>query len=317
MLPDTLRDMALFTRVVRAGSMSAAGRELGLSPTSVSRRVSMLEDGLGVRLLNRTSRRLALTDAGRLFLERAEDLLCQAEAAREEVAGFQLVPRGLLRVRATMAIGSYSVAPALPGFLKQYPGISLEFSITQDSAVLVDRDIDVAVRLGRQPDTSQAARRLASIPRIVCASPEYLSTHAEVLKPEDLAAHNCLTFRHDALPPVWNFSGPGGERAVKLGGTLRSNTVEPLRLAALASLGVAMLPQWWIKDDLACGTLVPLLPEWSASASSPDYNVYAVWQKGRHLPPKVRVFVDFLVETFRHPPSRPMQADPAAYSAYL
>lgn len=301
MLTDTLRDMLLFTRAVRTGSLSAAGRELGISPASVSRRVSSLEDGLGVRLLNRTSRRMALTDAGALFLERAEELIRQVESTREEVASFQRVPQGLLRIRATMAIGSYSVAPMLPSFLRRYPGISLEFSITQDSAVLVDRDVDVAIRLGRQPDTAQAARRLASIPRIVCASPEYLSAHAEVLEPEDLAAHNCLTFRHDAMAPVWNFSGPGGKRTVKLQGTLRSNTVEPLRLAALASIGVAMLPQWWIREDLARGTLRPLLPEWSASASSPDYNVYAVWQKGRHLPPKVRAFVDFLVDAFRDP----------------
>jgi DNA-binding transcriptional LysR family regulator len=301
MLAETLRDMVLFTRVVRAGSLSAAGRELGLSPASVSRRVSSLEDGLGVRLLNRTSRRMTLTDAGGLLLERAEELIRQADSTREEVASFQRVPQGLLRVRATMAIGSYSVAPMLPSFLKKYPGVSVELSITQDSAVLVDRDVDVAIRLGRQPDTSQAARRLASIPRVVCASPEYLATHAEVHVPEDLAAHNSLTFKHDAMQPVWNFSGPGGNCAVKLKGTLRSNTVEPLRLAALASIGVTMLPEWWIREDLANGSLRALLPEWTASGSSPDYNVYAVWQKGRHLPPKVRAFVDFLVESLHQP----------------
>lgn len=293
---DTLQDLRLFARVVRAGSLSAAGREVGLSAASVWRHLNALEQRLGAPLLLRSSRGIKLTDAGVAFAERAEAIVAQFDEAAEVVGAFQAAPRGSLRVHASVAIGMNRIAPALPRFLRRYPDISVDLWITQDTPDIADHKIDISVRFGRQPDSALTTRKLVSIPRVVIASPEYLAARPAVLRPRDLRRHDGLLFRFGPNPSPWSFMDEHGVEDVLVPPLLESNTVEPLRLAALAGVGVALLPEWWVAEDIAAGRLQVLLEAWTASATGFDSNIYAVWHRGRQSLPKIRAFIDFLVE---------------------
>lgn len=293
---DTLQDLRLFTRVVRAGSLSAAGREVGLSAASVWRHLNALEQRLGVPLLLRSSRGIKLTEAGAAFAERAEAIVVQYDEAAEVVSAFQAAPRGSLRVQASVAIGMNRIAPALPRFLRRYPDISVDLWITQETPDIADHKIDISVRFGRQPDSALITRKLVSIPRVVIASPEYLAGRPPVLRPQDLRRCDGLIFRFGPSPSPWSFMNEHGVEDVMVPPILESNTVEPLRLAALAGVGVALLPEWWVAEDVAAGRLQVLLEGWTASATGFDPNIYAVWHRGRQSLPKIRAFIDFLVE---------------------
>ncbi len=293
---DTLEDLRLFTKVIRAGSLSAAGREAGLSAASVWRRLNALEQRLGAPLLLRSSRGIKLTDAGAAFAERAETILSQFDEAAEAVGAFQATPRGSLRVHASVAIGMNRIAPALPRFLERYPEISVDLWITQETPNIADHQIDISVRFGRQPDSALTARKLASIPRVLIAAPGYLARHPPLRRPGELRRHDGLVFRFGPNPSPWSFMDEHGVEDVLIPPVLESNTVEPLRLAALAGLGVALLPEWWVAEDVAAGRLQVLLPGWTASATNFDTNIYAVWHSGRQSMPKIRAFIDFLAE---------------------
>ena len=295
---DTLQDLRLFTRVVRAGSLSAAGRETGLSAASVWRHLNALEQRLGAPLLLRSNRGIKLTDAGAAFAERAEAIIAQFDEAAEAVSAFQAAPRGSLRVHASVAIGMNRIAPALPSFLRRYPDISVDLWITQETPNIEDNKIDISVRFGRQPDSALITRKLVSIPRVVIASPAYLAGRAVIRRPTDLRRHDGLLFRFGPAAVPWSFMDERGAEDVLVPPVLESNTVEPLRLAALAGLGVTLLPEWWVADDIAAGRLQVLLEGWEASATGFDSNIYAVWHRGRQSLPKIRAFIDFLVEIF-------------------
>ena len=297
---ELLRAMRLFVSVVQSGSLSSAGRQLGLSPASVSRHVKSLEESLGVRLLNRTSRKLTLTEAGEIYYRQAEQILHQIAEANESVAQLQTAPRGTLRVHSRKLIAHQYIVPALPEFLAQYPEIKLELLLSNYPVDLVERNVDVDIRIGKMLDLSLVARKLASSERLVCAAPAYLERHPEIEHPADLAVHNCLTYRLNMGRNIWRFVGSENTLTeVPVSGNFQSDNGQALLVATKAGLGIALMPDWSIRDDLASGRLKHLLPDYRATHMEFENGVYAVYQKSRHMSAKVRLFIDFLAALFK------------------
>lgn len=290
---DRLAAMAGFAKVVETQSFSAAARALGVSKSQVSKQVAFLEEHLGARLLNRTTRRLSLTDAGAAFYDSCQRVLAEAEEAERAVGSLQAEPRGVLKVNAPMSFGILHLAPALPEFARRYPELTVDITLNDRMVDLVEEGFDVAVRISRLTDSSLVARRLAPSRRVVCGAPDYFAAHGVPRHPRDLKAHNCLIYSY-AANEEWRFHGPEGEVAVRVSGSLRANNGEVLLAALRAGLGVAPLPTFIVGPDLAAGRLMPVLPEWADDSAS----VYAVYPHRRHLSTKVRVFVDFLAERF-------------------
>ncbi|GIK85233.1 MAG: LysR family transcriptional regulator [Burkholderiales bacterium] len=295
---DWLQPMRIFVSVVQNGSLSSAGRELGLSPASVSRHISALESGLGCRLLNRSSRKLTLTEAGAVYFGKVEQILQQVAEANDSVAQLQTAPRGTLRVHSRMLVGHLVVVPALPRFLAQYPDLKVDLLLSNHAVDLVERNVDVDIRIGKLNDTSLVARRLAPAERVLCAAPAYLAARPAVAQPADLASHSCLTYRINVGQTVWRFiGGDGAMQEVPVGGCLQSDNGLALLSATLAGLGVSLMPDWAVREPLRDGRLQRLLPQYRISHIEFDNGVYAVYQRTL-MSAKVRAFIDFLATTF-------------------
>jgi DNA-binding transcriptional LysR family regulator len=283
--------MAAFARVVDLNGFSAAAKDLGLSKSKVSKLVACLEDEMGARLLNRTTRRLSLTEAGQAFYQGAQRAIAEADAAQAAVTQFSAAPRGVLRVNAPMSFGVRHVAPALADFLSAYPDISVELDLNDRVVDLVQEGYDLAIRIVRLRDSRLIARRLAPSRSILCAAPAYLERRGTPCQPEDLSGHDCLIYSYQATGDRWRFTGPGGERQVKIGGRVRANNGDALLRATLGGVGIALLPSFICGEDLRAGHLLQLLPEWNQRGHA---DVCAVYPASRNLSPKVRVFIDFL-----------------------
>ena len=304
---DGLQPMRIFVSVAQNGSLSSAGRQLGLSPASVSRHVSALEEGLGCRLINRSSRKLTLTEAGELYYAKVERILHEITEANEAVAQLTSTPRGTLRVHSRMLVGHLIVVPALPAFLAQHPEIRVDLLLSNSAVDLVERNIDVDIRIGKLDDSSLVARRLASAERVLCAAPDYLARSPAIAAPIDLARHNCLTYRINLERTVWRcIDGRGTQQDVPVRGNLRSDNGHALLEATLAGVGVSLMPDWAVRDALASGRLQRLLPQFRVSHMEFDNGVYAVYQRS-HTAAKTRAFIDYLAGVFRerYPSSRP------------
>jgi DNA-binding transcriptional LysR family regulator len=287
--------MRIFVSVVQSGSLSSAGRQMGLSPASVSRHITALEDSLGVRLLNRTSRKLTLTEAGELYFAKVEQLLYQLQDANESVAQLQAQPRGTLRVHSRMLVGHLHIVPLLPTFLAQNPEIRVDLLLSNRVVDLVEENIDVDIRIGKLVDSSLVARKLAPAERFLCAAPAYLDAHAAVEQPGDLTAHNCLTYRVNLGRTVWRFlDASDALEEIPVTGNLQTDNGLALLAATLTGVGIALMPDWSVRRDIEAGRLRRLLPQYRVSHIEFDNGVYAVFQKSRHLAAKVRAFVDFL-----------------------
>lgn len=288
-----LMGIEVFARVVERKSFSAAARCLGLTTSAVSKQVSRLEASLGTRLLNRTTRSLSLTEAGATFYGRCVRILAEISAAEEAVGQLRERPRGTLRVSAPMSFGQLHVAPAIPEFLARYPEIRIDMTLDDRFVDLVEEGFDLAIRIARLPDSTLVARKLASSRRVVCGSPSYLSQHGVPEHPRDLAGHNCLLYSYQR-ENEWRFRGPRGEAKVTVLGSFRANNGDVLRAAALAGLGLVLLPTFIVGTDLRAGTLRAVLTSYAVSEEA----VYAVYPHARHLSPKIRAFVDFLAKRF-------------------
>ena len=297
---EWLRSMRLFVSVVQNGSLSSAGRQLGLSPASVSRHISALEENLGSRLLNRTSRKLTVTEAGELYFRKVEHILQQVADANDSVAQLQMVPRGTLRVHSRMLVGHQYIVPAMPRFLEQYPEIKLDLLLSNHAVDLVEQDIDVDVRIGKLVDSALVARKLATSERMMCAAPSYLDKHPPLIDPHDLINHNCLTYRLNLGKATWRVKDRD-ERLVEVpvAGTMQSDNGQALLCAILQGLGISLMPDWAIRDHLAAGRLRRIFPDCLVSYVEFENGVYAVYQKTRHRSTKVRVFIDFLATLFK------------------
>lgn len=299
MMFDSLPSMAVFVNVVENGSFSGAARTLHLSKSAVSKTVSRLEASLGTRLLNRTTRKLSLTEAGRAYYEGCRRMLNEAEAANQTVHRLTDAPRGRLRVNLPMSFGVLQVAPLLAAFLERYPEIDMDVAFEDRAVDLVEDGYDLAVRIGVLADSSLIARRLAPNRRILCAAPSYLEQHGTPQSPEALAAHSCLLYSYQASGDTWYLHGPDGVHTVRVQGRLRLNNGEGIRSAAVSGLGIAYLPTFLVGAELQAGRLVSVLPDWMDDGEG---AVHAVYPASRHLSPKVRVFIDYLAECFGSEP---------------
>jgi DNA-binding transcriptional LysR family regulator len=294
-MADTLNEMAVFSRVVGAGSLSAAARELGMSPAVVSRRLAALESRLGVRLINRTTRSLHLTDEGASYLEACNRVLSEIEEADAAVAAGRGEPQGALRVALPASFGNQHVAPLIPDFATRYPKVQLALSLSDRWVNVIEEGFDLAVRIAELEDSSLAARKLAPNRRVVCASPEYLRRHGTPRTPEELTRHNCITTAAD-FAMSWDYRAPDGAAgSVRVAGRYACDNWEVLRDWALAGLGIALKSTWDVRRHLEDGSLVPLLPGYTFAS---DVAIWAVYPHRRHLSAKTRVFIDFLAESF-------------------
>lgn len=289
---DRFEAMAVFVKVAEAGSLSAAARELGLSLTSVSRQLAALEERLGIRLVLRTTRRLALTEAGRLYHEQARRILGEVEEAEQALTAHQSEPAGRLHVSAPTLIGRLKLAPLLPEVLARHPALAIELTLTDRAVDLVEDGIDLAIRIGRLPDSSLVVRRLGGIRMRVCAAPEYLARRGEPAVPEDLAGHDCVIFAATPGPVSWPFQTAAGRVTVPVAARLRANDLDAAVAAALAGAGLVRAPSWQVADLVAAGRLTPVL----AGYERPSAPVQALFLPSRLLSPKIRLFTDFLAE---------------------
>jgi DNA-binding transcriptional LysR family regulator len=292
---ENLEGLPVFVRAVREGSFSSAARALGLTPSAVSKQIGRLEDQLAVRLFNRTTRRLSLTEEGAAFYERASRILADLEDAAAAVSSLRGVARGRLRVTMPTAFGVIHLLPALPAFLTRHPEVILEIDLNDRFVNMIEEGFDLALRVGDLQDSSLIGRRLAANRRVLAAAPAYVEGRAAPRSPAELAGHNCLVYTYRAQRHDWHLvDAAGAETVVTIGGNLETNNPMMLRAAALAGLGIVLLPLWIIGPDLKAGRLQRLLADYHW----PDSAIQAVYPPGRHLSARVRAFVDFLVEQF-------------------
>ncbi|HSD75693.1 MAG TPA: LysR family transcriptional regulator [Steroidobacteraceae bacterium] len=292
---ENLPDIAVFVRVVDTGSFTAAAEALGISQPVVSKSVARLEERLGARLLNRTTRRLSLTEAGAELYRRSQHALKQIEDAELEVARYQTEPRGSLRASAPMSFGILHLAPVLHEFLDRFPGVSVDMSFDDRFVDIVEEGLDLAVRIGRLQDSALIARRIAPIRQAICASPAYFARHGVPRTPEDLLNHNCLLYSFGSTPRAWRLvAADGSDYIMPVRGTVSMNNGLAERALALSGAGLIILPTFYVGDDLRAGRLKAVLCEWAPR----DLSLHAVYPERRNLSPKVRAFVDFLAMKF-------------------
>lgn len=291
---DHLAAMAVFAKVVETKSFTAAARELNLSKSAVSKQVSGLEDRLGARLLNRTTRRLALTEIGAAFYDRCSRLVAEAEEAELEVTRMSSEPRGELRVNVPFSFGLAHVAPILSGFVNAHPAVSLDLTLDDRFVDLIADGYDLAIRIGNLSDSSLIARKLATTQLLVVAAPDYWSRRGVPKTASDLNDHDCLLYSYQRVSNVWQF---GGE-TVRIRGRVQANSGDVLRQVAVAGHGIAILPSFIVWQDVLAGRLIPAL---RGSEPAP-VGIYAVYPHSRHLSAKVRAFVDYLAQQFGERP---------------
>ncbi len=296
---DTVAGMRIFVRVVESASFSAAARQLGVAPSSVSRQINELEESLGARLFTRTTRKLSLTEAGQLFYDRAGNILVDVDEARLAVSQHGS-PSGILRLTVPSGMGRELVVSTVPSFLNKYPAIKIVLSMTDRMLDIVEAGIDVAIRVGRQKDSSLKARKIGESRRRVCASPAYLERHGMPKTPADLTAHACVTWRGHPGYNTWEFRGPEGISRVNVSGGFFARNADALVAAAVAGVGLTLLPDWNMGIELREKKLLPVLANYVAIPKASP--IYAVHAHQRHVPPKIRAFIDFLIEAFAEAP---------------
>src|SRR3954447_22871271 len=291
-LPD-FEALAIFAKVVELRSFAAASSELALSKATVSKAVSRLEERLGARLFNRTSRRLALTDAGQKLSARAARLLADGEAVESEALAQSAAPRGLVRLAVPMTFGVKAVAPILPAFLAKYPDVAIDLHLSDAMVDLIGEGFDAGLRIASLPDSSLIARRLCAMPRYTVASPDYLERHGRPTHPMHLAQHRCLGYSYLSNPGIWHYTNSKGEQAsVHPAGPLRVNNGEALMPALLAGLGIADLPDFIVGDAIASGDVEAILKGWKQTEGA----VHFVTPPGGPRPARVEVLAEFLAK---------------------
>src|ERR1700688_4386575 len=293
-LPD-FEGLAIFAKVVELRSFAAAAGELSLSKATVSKAVTRLEERLGARLFNRTSRRLAVTDAGQKLSARAARLLADGEAAENEALAQSVAPRGLVRMAVPMTFGVKMVAPILPQFLEAYPDVAIDLPTSDAMVDLIGEGFDAGLRIASLPDSSLIARRLCAMPRPTVASPAYLKRPRRATHPMHLARHRCLGYAYLSTPDVWHYTNSAGEQvSVRPAGPLRVNNGEALMPALLAGLGIADLPDFIVGDAIASGEVEVILKDWKQTEGA----VHLLTPPGGPRPARVEVLVDFLAKHF-------------------
>ena len=293
---DRLSDLEFFVQLVHQGSLAALARELGVTPPAITARLAQLEKRLGVRLLNRTTRRISVTHEGEMYLATGGRLLAELQELEQAISSSKAVPKGLLRVNATFGFGRRHIAPAVVEFARRYPEVEVQLELTDRSVNLADQAYDIGIWFGTIPDSRMVARRIVRNRRLLCASPAYLATHGTPATPRDLQTHRCIVLReNDAAFGTWHLTRGSKQETVKVRGTMSTNDGETGVVWALAGFGILMRSEWDIHADIAAGRLVPVLKEWSL----PSGDIFAVYPERANLSAKVSAFIDFLVEWFK------------------
>jgi DNA-binding transcriptional LysR family regulator len=296
---DRLAAIQAFVRVVESGSFARAAERLGASTSTLSRQIAELERHLGARLLNRTTRRLSLTEGGQAFYERAVQVLADLEEAEAQASSVAASPRGTLRLTCSHAMGVQRIAPAIASFVARYPEVRFEVSVSDRIVDLVEEGFDLAIRIGRLGTDQLVARRLGTMRLLACASPAYLQARGTPRGPADLAAHAVMTYAYSPNPRVWRLvDREGRAHEVRVGGPLHSNSGDLAVGAAIAGLGIVFEPDFIVAPALDAGLLVRVLPEYESAPG----DIWAVYPSRRHLSAKVRSFVDHLAEVFAADP---------------
>jgi DNA-binding transcriptional LysR family regulator len=292
---DRLTSMSVFAKVADLGSFAAAAKELRLSPTMIGKHIRFLEERLGSQLINRSTRRQSLTELGRDYLDHCRHLLEEAEAGDALVEEALRAPRGKLRIATSVAFGSYSLTPAVVRFMKKYPEVSVELVLSDRTVDLLEERIDAAIRVGTPTDSTMMSRSLSPYTGVVCAAPGYLAKHGTPMHPSDLVHHECLRYIGWADGPRWTFFGPEGEIQVVVKSRLTINSAFAIRYAALAGAGIVLMRDELLAEDVAAGRLKVLLAGYKTQSRVRQI----LWLKNRKMTPKLRAFIDFIVETYR------------------
>ena len=296
---ESLNDIAVFVQVVDEGSFTKAAERLQLSRSVISKYVTRLEERLSVRLLNRTTRRLSLTEAGRVFYDHSRRGLQDIEDAQLEISRLQEKPRGVLRINSPMSFGIMHIAPLLPEFQRQYPEISVDMNLDDRKVDVIEEGFDVSIRISEMPDSSLVARRIAPCKHAIVAAPAYLERHGTPRTPGDLRDHNVISFRYQASATDWHFLAPDNKPAsVAVTGSVQMNNSLALREAVLGGVGIMRAPTFVVGDDIQQKRLVRLLPAYQPL----EISIFLVYPQRRHLSPKVRAFVDFMASEISEPP---------------
>ncbi len=296
---DLLAALKSFVRLAETGSFSAVAREAGATQPAISRQIGALEAHLGARLVQRSTRSLRLTEDGQALLTHAHHILDAVAEAESAVGRQSAAPAGLVRVGAPVVLGRLYLAPHIGTLLARYPDLVVELVLSDDVSDMVQTGLDLALRVGDISDGSLVARRVGGFTVAAIASPGYLAEHGAPEHPEDLARHQCILFTRTAEPHSWRFDSREGERVVDVAGRLRVNSIEATVAAAVAGAGIALLPTWLIRDELAAGTLTRILTEFQTSRRP----ISLVYPSRRFLAPRTRVVIDFLVAEFRLDPA--------------
>ncbi|MEZ5849382.1 MAG: LysR family transcriptional regulator [Hyphomicrobiaceae bacterium] len=292
----SITDLEIFARVARTGNMSAAGREMGLSPAVVSKRVSLLEERLNTRLFQRTTRQLTLTETGEGYFKRVVDILSLIDEAEDFVNRRNTKPRGILKVTSPTSFSRLHIAPYLPAFLERFPEIEVDFHLTDNFVDIIRDGFDLAIRIGELQDSSLVQRKLAADTRVICASPKYLEDAGEPQTLADLDEHNCLSA---GAQDLWRLQGPDGQHQLRVRGNIRSNSFEFMREAILAGMGLGLRSTWDIGPELKSGALKVVLPQYRGSDS---VAIYAVYPCRDFMPEKVNVFIEHLAGLYGSQP---------------
>jgi DNA-binding transcriptional LysR family regulator len=293
---DRITSMTVFDKVVETHSFSAAARQMRLSQAAVSKHVQALEDWLGARLVNRTTRRISLTDFGAAFHRRCARVLEDLEEAKRAASELQAIPTGTLRITAPIPFGKH-IEPIVSDFMARYPDVAFEIALTDRRVDLVQERFDLAIRVGHLPDSSLVTRSLATSRYVLCAAPAYIERYGVPHHPSDLTRHRCLQFSHHTQNE-WKFATPDGEISIPIESRLKSNNADLLLTATLDGQGIMLAPSFHVSRDLRIGRLVPLLEDYVNAQAA----VHVVYPHSRHLSAKVRCFVDFMALYFKTPP---------------
>ena len=292
---DRVSDLEFFTQLVKQGSLAALARELGVTPPAITARLAQLEKRLGVRLLNRTTRRLSVTHEGEIYLATGARLLEELLELEQTVSSSRGTPKGLLRINATFGFGRRHVAPAIVEFARRYPEVEVQLELTDRSVNLTDKAFDIGIWFGTVPDSRMVARKIVSNKRMLCASPGYLERAGIPQVPRDLQSHQCIVLREsDAAYGTWYLTRGSRQETIKVRGVLSTNDGETGVLWALAGYGILMRSEWDIHEHVRAGRLVPVLADWAL----PVADIFAVYPERANLSAKVSAFIDFLTEWF-------------------
>jgi len=293
-------NLELFVKTIEVGNFSALGRQLDMAPSSISRQINTLEEELGVRLLQRTTLSISLTEAGQIYFERVSKILGDLEEAKLAITQLQVNPKGVLRLNIAIPFGERNIVPLLPEFLALYPDLKIDLALEDRAIDLVEERVDLAIRIGRLGDSSIVARKLADNQFVVCATQQYFEAHGLPKTPNDLTHHNCMINKNIHNSDTWQFRDGNTTQNISVSGNFLANTGGALYRAMLSNLGIVVLPTWFVGEDIQQGLLQVGLDDYEVTLPAmTDSAIYALYPAGQYLPPKVRVFVDYLIDKLK------------------